>query len=247
MPPAPISGNDALHPHIGFGQHAGGERQTAAGPTSRRPLWRCGFAQARRPRHRGVADDHAVDPARARDADDVVEIGSDRSGAIFSSTGVGPACGATRSRASITRAKQIVEHCGLLQVAQARRVGRGNIDGDVARHRREALDQPHIIGDAIGRILVGADIDADDAAGIARAPASRARAPTVGALRIKAEPVDHAAIGIEPEHPRPRIAGLRQRRDGADFDKAEAEAQQRIGHLGVLVEARPPCRSDSEN
>ncbi len=32
--------------------------------------------------------------------------GNDRSGAIFSSTGVGPACGATRSRASITRAKR---------------------------------------------------------------------------------------------------------------------------------------------
>ena len=44
-------------------------------------------------------------------------------------------------------------------------------------------------------------------------------------------------IGIEPEQPRPRIAGLRQWRDGADFDEAEADTQQRIGHLGVLVEA----------
>ena len=29
-------------------------------------------------------------------------------------------------------------------------------------------------------------------------------------------------VGIEPEQPRPRIARLRQRRDGSDFDKAEA-------------------------
>ena len=36
---------------------------------------------------------------------------------------------------------------------------------------------------------------------------------------------------------RTRIARLRQRRHGADFDKAEAQAQQRIGNLGVLVEA----------
>ena len=44
-------------------------------------------------------------------------------------------------------------------------------------------------------------------------------------------------IGIEPEQSRPWIAGLRQRRDGADFDETEADAQQRIGDLGILVEA----------
>ncbi len=57
------------------------------------------------------------------------------------------------------------------------------------------------------------------------------------AVAVEAEPVDHAAIGFEPENARPRIAGLRQRRDGADLDKAEAQAEQRVGHLGVLVEA----------
>jgi hypothetical protein len=35
-----------------------------------------------------------------------------------------------------------------------------------------------------------------------------------------------------------RIAGLRLWRDGADLDEAEAQTQQRIGHLGVFVEAR---------
>ena len=87
------------------------------------------------------------------------------------------------------------------------------------------------------RILVGADIDADDAARMRRARA-RAGAAPFGALRIEAEPVDDACIGIEPEQPRPRIAGLRLRRDGADFDEAEAEPQQRVRHFGVLVEAR---------
>ena len=47
--------------------------------------------------------------------------------------------------------QQIVERRGLLQIAQARRVRRRDVDGEVARHRREGLDQPHIVGDAIRR------------------------------------------------------------------------------------------------
>ena len=132
--------------------------------------------------------------------------------------------------------QQVVERAGLLQIAQARRVGRGNIDGDVARDRREPLDQPHIIGDAVRRILVGPDIDADDAAGIG--PRGEPVQNGFGALRIEAEPVDDAPIGVEAKDARPRVAPLRQRRDGADFDKAKAQAQQRVRHLGILVEPR---------
>ena len=40
----------------------------------------------------------------------------------------------------------------------------------------------------------------------------------------------------QPGNPRPRIAGLRPRRHGADLDKAETELQQRIGHFRILVE-----------
>ena len=170
-----------------------------------------------------------------------------RSGAIFEQhrrrtrsrrdavTGIDDAC------------QQIVEYRRLLQIAQARRVGRGNIHGDVARDRREPLDQPHIVGGAIGRIFVGADIDADNSClprsaarvGLLRWSSARGKPHQhgVGALRIEAEPVDDAMVGIKAEQPRPRIAGLRLRRDGADFDKTEADAQQRIRHFGVLVEA----------
>ena len=93
--------------------------------------------------------------------------------------------------------QQIVEHGGLLQVAQARRVRRGDIDGDVTCHRGKALDELDIICNAVRRILVGADIDADHAAGIG----AHSEPPEHGirAFRIEAEPVDHAAIGIEPE------------------------------------------------
>ncbi len=134
--------------------------------------------------------------------------------------------------------QQIVEHGGLLHVAQARRVGRRDVDGDIARDRGEALDQPAHNRQCGRRILVGADVDADDAARTRAARAASRAQHGIGALRIKAEPIDHAVIGIEPKQPRPRIAGLRQRRDGADFDEAEADAQQRVRHFGVLVEAR---------
>ena len=58
------------------------------------------------------------------------------------------------------------------------------------------------------------------------------------ALAVEAEPVDHGLVGFEAKQPRARIARLRQWRHRADFDKAEAETQQRVRHLGVLVEAR---------
>ena len=47
-----------------------------------------------------------------------------------------------------------------------------------------------------------------------------------------------ALIARQPENPRPRIAGLRQRRHRAGFDEAEAEPQNRIDRLAVLVEPR---------
>ena len=132
--------------------------------------------------------------------------------------------------------EQVVERRRLLQIAQARRVRRGDVDGEIARDRRERLDQRDVIGDAIGRILVGPDIDADDAAmmGARSEPAQHG----FGAVIVEAQAVDHGFIALQAKQPRPRIAALRLRRHGADFDKAETEPQQRVGHLGVLVEAR---------
>ena len=58
----------------------------------------------------------------------------------------------------------------------------------------------------------------------------------VGALRVKAEAIDDALVGLQAEDPRARVARLWPRRDGADFGKAEAQAQQDVRHLGILVE-----------
>ena len=59
-----------------------------------------------------------------------------------------------------------------------------------------------------------------------------------GAVIVEAHAVDHGFIALEAKQPRPRIAALRLRRHRADFDKAETEPQQRVGHLRALVEAR---------
>jgi hypothetical protein len=57
------------------------------------------------------------------------------------------------------------------------------------------------------------------------------------AVIVETHAVDHGLVPLEPEQPRPRIAGLRLRRHRADLNKAEAEPQQRVRHLRVLVEA----------
>ena len=102
--------------------------------------------------------------------------------------------------------------------------------------RRQRLDARHVVGGAVDRVLVGADVDADDPGqpGARREP----RRDHGRALAVEAEPVDHAFVRVEAEQARTRIARLRQRRHAAGFDEAEAETKQRVRHLGVLVEAR---------
>ena len=57
------------------------------------------------------------------------------------------------------------------------------------------------------------------------------------ALVVEAEAVDHRLVLDQPEDARLGVAGLRLRRDGADLGKAEAEPEQRVRHLGILVVA----------
>ena len=183
-----------------------------------------------------LADDHAVDPARARDVNDIVEFGQAQIGRDLEQhrriAGVLP-----HPLARIDHlCQEIVERRRLLQIAQARRVRRRHVDGEIARHRREGLDQFDIIGDAVGGILVGPDIDADDAAEMratGQPPQHR-----IGAVIVEAHAVDHGLVALQPEQPRPRIADLRLRRHRSDFDKAETQPQQRVRHLRALVEAR---------
>ena len=104
------------------------------------------------------------------------------------------------------------------------------IVGDVGKARHAG----GVVGDAVAAVAIGADIDPDDAA-----PAAGRQAPMrrVVAVIVEAEAVDDGFIALEAEEPRPRIAGLRARRHRADLDETEAEPEQRIRRLGVLVEA----------
>ena len=58
------------------------------------------------------------------------------------------------------------------------------------------------------------------------------------AVIVETHAVDHGLVAFEPKQPRPRIAGLRFRRHGADLDKTEPQPQQRVRRLRALVETR---------
>ena len=129
---------------------------------------------------------------------------------------------------------QIVKRLAPLQVAQAGRVGRGDVEGQIVGERGEGPDAKHIVRDAVGGVLVGADVDADHA--LAAAALSRARARSKPSL-LKPKRLMTAASSRRRNRRGPGVAVLRPRRQRADLDEAEAEAQHRARNLGVLVEA----------
>ncbi len=104
------------------------------------------------------------------------------------------------------RLEQFGQRSLVLKRAQARRVGRGDVDGEIVG---EAEHRPHpggIIADPVGTVLVGADIDADDP----RPPVALLQ-PCRGsgeAAIVESHPVDHGLVLGEPEQTRLRIAFL---------------------------------------
>ena len=96
----------------------------------------------------------------------------------------GPVCGGV-FRGAFARVdhacEQVVERGRLLQVAQARRVGRRDIDGQETRVGRKRLQAGDIVGGAVDGILVGAEVDADDAVCLRarRAAGAPRRAPSL--------------------------------------------------------------------
>src|SRR5437660_5220277 len=56
------------------------------------------------------------------------------------------------------------------------------------------------------------------------------------ASAVEPQAIDHTAVAIEAKQTRARIAGLRTRRDRADFDEAETERQQIVRRDPILVE-----------
>ncbi len=57
------------------------------------------------------------------------------------------------------------------------------------------------------------------------------------ALIVEAIAIDDGAVLDESKGAGTRIAGLRARRQRADFDEAEPETEHRVGDFGIFVEA----------
>ncbi len=87
----------------------------------------------------------------------------------------------------------------------------------------------------VGRVLVLADVDPEQAT-LALRTLDIAH-ERVDAAVVEAEPVDHRFVAGQAEHARLRVAGLRPRGHGADLDETEAQRQQCVDVLAVLVHA----------
>ena len=133
--------------------------------------------------------------------------------------------------------KEVIEEGLALQVAQSRRVRRGHIDRHEVDKARQPFDAAHVVGDAVARVLVGADIHPDDAG--TPAPGGKTPQCRFETVAVEPEPVDDRLVALQTEETRSRIARLRKRDDAAEFDKAEAERQELVWNLALLVEA---CR-----
>ena len=124
----------------------------------------------------------------------------------------------------------------MLEVAQARGVGRRDVDGQIVRQRSEGLDAEHIVLDPVRRVPIGADVDAHHSQPAAGRPPQEARPRPLEAVVVEAEAIDDGRVLAQAKQARPGVAVLRLRRQRPDFDEAETETQYRPWNFGVLVE-----------
>ena len=162
----------------------------------------------------------------------VVEVGGDLEGDRH----VAPVLVGELSLARLELAEEGVELGFALQLAQVFGVGRGDVDGDVARQRVGLVEADQVVvGGALdGGIGVLADVDAEDAAVLGLLDVAD---QGVDAVVVETHPVDDALDLGQPEHARLGVARLRARGDRADFDEAAAHAGEAVDGFAVLVEA----------
>src|SRR5690606_2456041 len=124
-----------------------------------------------------------------------------------------------------------------LEVAQAWRVRRADVEDEVSRERCEQLDAATVVlrGALERRHTALPDVDSQN-----RLDSLSCEAPRdlVGARVGEAHPVAGRAAGGETEDSRARVSRLGDRRDGTDLDEPEAERPQPIERGPALVESR---------
>ncbi|MNR15766.1 hypothetical protein D3C85_1323220 [compost metagenome] len=130
-------------------------------------------------------------------------------------------------------AQQVVQRFAALQGAKARRIGRGDVDGEIVGQTRQTAQTGDIVGRLVVGILVGPQIGADRGAFGAVGQTRRER---LQPLVVEAHAVDDGPVFGQTEQARLGVAGLRARRDRAAFHGAEAEPRQAVQRLAVLVQ-----------
>ncbi|MNC41963.1 hypothetical protein D3C75_907570 [compost metagenome] len=132
--------------------------------------------------------------------------------------------------------EQLLERVAELQAAQARGVGRADIDRDVAGGGVDLVqaDQVVIDGTFDRGIEVLADVDAQHPL-VARG--AYALEQVINAQVVEAHAVDDGRGFRQAEQPWLGVARLRTRGDSADFDKTEAQLGEAVDGRAVLVQA----------
>ena len=132
-----------------------------------------------------------------------------------------------------------------LQIAQAWRIGGGDIDGDVISVRRQRFIKRRVIAFRIGAFLVDPDIRTENPRERPRqGPQPREIGIEPGI--IEAHAVDHGLVFGQAKQPRARIACLRTRGDRAGFHEAKTEAQQGQDCLRILIKAGSQAKRIAE-
>ena len=185
---------------------------------------------------RGVGHDQPVDAAGQRHLGDVALVLLRQVGRYLQKQRRRVAARRDRCRPSVQRPpQQLGQRLAALKCAQARRVGRRDVDHQIRRQGGEPADADHVVGGGVGRFLVLADIGADQPG--PPAPRFQPAGDRVQPVVVEAIAVDHRLGFRHAEDARAGIARLRTRRHAADLDEAEALGEHGIGHFRILVEA----------
>ncbi|MNF30918.1 hypothetical protein D3C84_116680 [compost metagenome] len=132
--------------------------------------------------------------------------------------------------------QQLLERVTELQAAQARRVRRADVDRHIAGVGVDLVqaDQVVVHGTLDRRIEVLADVDAQHALVLGRRHAGQ---QVIDAEVVEPHAIDDRLGFRQTEQAWLRVARLRTRRDGADFDKTETQLGETIDGRAVLVQA----------
>ncbi len=210
--------------------------QRLAGETPR--LAFLGALQGGRAREGGVAHDEAVHPRLQRHLGHVgkariVEVGGDLHQKRRAGRRIGNGLVARGQRPGD---EGLHLHLGL-ERPEAGRVGRGDVAHEVVRQPAGGGDAEDVVLRRVLGLFVLPHIGADDAGLARRSARAEAGDEGVKALAVEAEAVDDPFVLVQAEQAWLAIARLGAGRHRARLHEAEAQGEDPVDGLGILVEA----------